>query len=296
MEIIKTSTLNEPDISFIIPVHNEEKYLPVTLNAIRNQKTDLKAEVILIDDRSEDKTKKTAEGYNCTVYENIKDTGNTQLNVTQLRNFGFEKSHGKTIMHMDGDTAFSVNYMEKMVKPLITGKADTTLVFWHEPLEVRYPILPEKYSKSYAWFLHNLPHFFWGKIPVRFFIWIGLWIKTCIKKKRMVPLFSIPDRINGSGLITRREIPEKFGGWKKAFGAHSDTDYSLNCIKFSNRIKWITGTILYYSCRRYFPENNSWLIKKILKPFNKMISLFGKKRKNPHIDPEKGYINPEGKR
>lgn len=298
MEIIKTTELYKPDISFIIPVHNEEKYLPFTLQSIKDQNTKLKAEIILIDDRSDDKTVEIALSYNCTVFRNIIDTKGKKLNVTEMRNFGYLKSHGKTIMHMDGDTAFSKNFVEKMVKPIIKGQVDTTLVFWHEPLEVKFPVLPEKYSKSYAWFLHNLPHFFWGKIPVRFFIWITNWIKTIIKRKKILSLFSIPDRVNGSAIITKREIIEKFGGWKLAFGAHSDTDYSLNILKYSEKVKWILSVTLYYSCRRYFPEDNKWLINKIKKPFIKLYTfILHKNHKNEkHIDKEKGYINPEGKR
>lgn len=302
MKIIKTDKLYEPDISFIIPVHNEEKYLPFTLESIKNQKTDLTAEIIIINDRSIDKTVEIAQNYNCTIYNNIYDTNGKKLNVTEMRNFGYNKSHGKTILHMDGDTAFSINFIEKMVNPIIKGEVDATLVFWHEPLEVKFPVLPEKYSKSYAWFLHNLPHFFWGKIPVRFFIWTGNWIKRIIKEKKLINIFYIPDRVNGSAIITKREIIDKFGGWKLAFGAHSDTDYSLNIIKHSGKIKWITGVTLYYSCRRYFPENDKWIINKITKPFIKsyhfILKILNKKEINfeKHIDKEKGYIKPEGKR
>ncbi|MFN3412359.1 MAG: glycosyltransferase family 2 protein, partial [Exilispira sp.] len=187
MEIIKTDKMYEPDLSIIMPVYNEEKYLPYALESIKRQKTDLKAEIIIIDDNSTDKTVEIAKKYNCTIYKN-----ENKMTVTQMRNFGFSVSHGKTILHTDGDTAFSDNYIEKMVKPILNGKIDVSLCMLLYPLEVKYNILFDKYSKSYAFFLKNLPDIFWLKLPMRFFIWIKKWLKKIIEKKRLVNLFSIP--------------------------------------------------------------------------------------------------------
>ena len=44
------------DVSLIITTYNEEKYLPILLDSINNQKTDLKMEIIIIDDSSTDET------------------------------------------------------------------------------------------------------------------------------------------------------------------------------------------------------------------------------------------------
>ena len=44
------------DVSLIITTYNEEKYLPILLGSINNQKTDLKMEIIIIDDSSTDGT------------------------------------------------------------------------------------------------------------------------------------------------------------------------------------------------------------------------------------------------
>ena len=44
------------DVSLIITTYNEEKYLPILLDSINNQKTDLKMEIIIIDDSSKDET------------------------------------------------------------------------------------------------------------------------------------------------------------------------------------------------------------------------------------------------
>ena len=44
------------DVSLIITTYNEEKYLPILLGSINNQKTDLRMEIIIIDDSSTDET------------------------------------------------------------------------------------------------------------------------------------------------------------------------------------------------------------------------------------------------
>ena len=40
------------DVSLIIIAYNEEKYLPILLDSIMSQKTNLKMEIILVDDSS----------------------------------------------------------------------------------------------------------------------------------------------------------------------------------------------------------------------------------------------------
>lgn len=285
MQIIRTDKMYEPDVSIIMPVYNEEKYLPYVLESIKNQKTDLKAEVIIIDDNSTDKTVEIAEKYNCTIYKN-----ESKMTVTQMRNFGFSVSHGKAIQHSDGDTAFSPNYFEKMVRPIVDGKYDVTLCLQLYPLEVKYDILPEKYSKSYAFFLKNLPDIFWLKMPMRFFIWIKRWINKMIEKKRFVSILTIPDRIEGAAIIVKREVAEKSGGWDKPFGAHSDTSYTEKIYTLTEKIKWITSVKKYSSIRRLIPIEESWLLYKIF-PFFKLI----KKRKNI-LQNENGYIDPKGRR
>ena len=289
MKIIKSNTMYEPDVSIIMPVYNEEKYIYFALESIKNQKTDLTAEVIVVDDNSTDRTVEIASSFNCTILKNEQ-----KLNVSQMRNFGFSKSHGKAILHTDGDTAYSYNYLEKMAKPIIENKYDATLCMMLYPFEVKYPVLPAKYSQSYAFFLKNLPEIFWLKMPMRFFIWIKRWFKNIIEKKRPVSLFSIPDRVEGAAIIVKREISEKTGGWNKPFGAHSDTSYTESVYALTDKVRWIFGVKKYSSIRRLIPVDNSWIPMKIV-PFYGLIKK--KKLKNRSKQQNDiGYIDPKGKR
>jgi|GEM_PF-1545929 glycosyltransferase involved in cell wall biosynthesis len=296
MKIIKTNILLEPDVSIIIPIYNEEKYLPYVIESIKNQKTDYTAEVIILNDNSNDNSKKLCEEAGFIVYTNIKDTEGKKLTVSEMRNFGVSKSHGRTIYHMDGDTIFSENFFENMLSPILKRDYDITLVFKHKPFEVKIKnVLPEKASKSYAFLLHNLPSIFYLKIPVRFFIWISNWFKKIIKEKRFISIFEIPDRVNGSALLVKREIALKSGGWQKPFGSHSDTYYSLNCISLAKKVLWVRNVTLYYSLRRHFPEDDRWILNFLFSPFIKIFDKIFKINEKKHRN-EKGYIKPEGKR
>ena len=54
--MLKIKKFMNYDVSLIITTYNEEKYLPILLDSINNQKTDLKMEIIIIDDSSTDET------------------------------------------------------------------------------------------------------------------------------------------------------------------------------------------------------------------------------------------------
>ena len=45
------------DVTLSITTYNEEKYLPILLDSIKSQKTNLKMDILIIDDSSTDKHK-----------------------------------------------------------------------------------------------------------------------------------------------------------------------------------------------------------------------------------------------
>ena len=55
--------LMDYDVTLCIVTYNEEKYLPILLDSINNQKTNLKMETIIIDDSSTDNTLNIAKHY-----------------------------------------------------------------------------------------------------------------------------------------------------------------------------------------------------------------------------------------
>ena len=286
MKIIKSDVLNEPDVSIIIPAYNEENYLTIGLRSILRQKTTLTCEILLIDDYSTDRTVEIAEMYNCTIFYNEQ-----KLNVSEMRNFGHKKSHGKVVLYMDADIAFSRNYFENMCRPIVDGKYDTTLCFWQTVLESRYRILPDKHSRFYALLLCALPEVCWRKAPIRGFRWLENWFKRTKNEGKLLSLLSIPDRVHTSMIVMRRDIPEKFSGWTAGFGAHADTSFSNSVFEHAKKTRWILDVNMYYSQRRFMPKDEKefkyWLLRKI------GIRL---KKKEKKLRNKGGYIDPKGVR
>ncbi len=83
-------------ISFIITTKNEEKNLENCLQSIKNQDFSGQAEIILVDNNSQDKTKEIARKYTDLVF----DYGPER---SSQRNFGVKKSNGEYFIFLDAD-------------------------------------------------------------------------------------------------------------------------------------------------------------------------------------------------
>ena len=98
---------NKYDVSVIIPVFNAENYIEETLNSIERQKFNGTAEVILINDGSEDNSVYVIENYiNKSNKKSIEyKFFNDGLNMGQgaRRNFGIDNANGEAILFLDSD-------------------------------------------------------------------------------------------------------------------------------------------------------------------------------------------------
>ena len=144
------------DVTLSITTYNEEKYLeekylPILLDSIKSQKTNLKMDILIIDDSSTDKTLEIAKSY-----EGVRIIHNDRKSDVQyMRNTGLKEAFGKVIIFFDADVAISNNFVENMVRPIIEGKTDTTLCKTYAVLEAFYNVLPNNYSKSYVNFIRH---------------------------------------------------------------------------------------------------------------------------------------------
>ena len=110
------------DISIIVPAYNEEKYIEETLRSIKDQKTDLKYELIVADSKSTDKTVKIAEKYADEIITSPK------REAAATRNAGASIAKGKILVFIDSDTQIMPDYLEFIFKkfkkdPLLIGLA-----------------------------------------------------------------------------------------------------------------------------------------------------------------------------
>lgn len=92
--------------SIIIPTYNEEEYLPVLLDSIKEQDfTDY--EIIVADANSEDKTREIAEEYGCTVV----DGGLPAVG----RNNGAKVAKGELLLFLDSDLQLTEDYLRNVL-------------------------------------------------------------------------------------------------------------------------------------------------------------------------------------
>ena len=89
-----------PQISVIIPAHNEEKYLGKTLDSLRQQNF-LDYETIIVCNGCTDQTENVAQKYN---NQNTKITNLDEANVSLARNKGAELAVGEILVFLDADT------------------------------------------------------------------------------------------------------------------------------------------------------------------------------------------------
>ncbi|MCC7553536.1 MAG: glycosyltransferase [Methanobacteriaceae archaeon] len=93
-------------ISIIIPTFNEEEYLPVLLESIKNQIYE-DYEIIVADADSEDKTVEIAKSYDCSIVEGgLPGVG---------RNNGAKIAKGELLLFLDSDLQLPKDYLIKLV-------------------------------------------------------------------------------------------------------------------------------------------------------------------------------------
>ena len=105
---------SNPLVSVVIPVHNGEKYIKESIDSSLNQ-TYKNIEIIVVDDKSEDKTLEILKGYGdkITVLSIEKQNG-----LGNVINIGIRESKGKYIARMDADDIMYPTRIEKQIEYL----------------------------------------------------------------------------------------------------------------------------------------------------------------------------------
>ncbi|MCK0472945.1 glycosyltransferase [Halalkalibacter sp. APA_J-10(15)] len=107
------------NISAIVPAYNTEKYLRFALNSLINQSYPL-AEIIIIDDCSQDDTLKIAKEFQSRfnglkIIHQIENKG-----VSSARNIGIKRATGDWILFLDADDIVDKNLLKKQVDILLS--------------------------------------------------------------------------------------------------------------------------------------------------------------------------------
>lgn len=117
--------MKKPKISVIVSVYNTEKYIVKCLDSILAQ-TYPNLELVIIDDRSKDKSLEIIEQYqkhqNVIIIKNKVNKG-----LAYSRNIGLEKSTGEYIGYIDSDDYIEPDYYEKLMDAILKEKADIAI-------------------------------------------------------------------------------------------------------------------------------------------------------------------------
>jgi len=109
-----------PLISIIIPAHNEEEFLPATLEALQKQ-TYRHFEVIVVANGCTDRTMEVIQGRSVQAHE-LKERA-----LGPARNLGAEKAKGELLLFLDADTVLEPNALHVVARKFTRRYASGTL-------------------------------------------------------------------------------------------------------------------------------------------------------------------------
>ncbi len=201
-------------LSIIIPTLNEAKFLPHLLTSLTKQKYHGKWEVIVVDGKSADKTKKVAEVFKSKLPDLSVIT--SDRGVSKQRNGGAKKAKYDYFIFLDADTVVPENFLEK-----VAGKINP-----NEKLFVGLPlILPQD---------GTIVDYTMVTIAYNFFLLVG----------KFKPL------VTGMCLITTKENHRQVGGFNEKLFYAEDIDYGLRSIENGAKYHMYARIRLFASVRR----------------------------------------------
>ena len=106
-------------ISFIIPSYNSANTIKRAIDSILNQNTDLKYEIIVVDDGSTDNTEQVIKCYKDD--ERIKYYKKENSGVADTRNYGVKMATGEYIIFVDSDDYISENLLKDIENHILQG-------------------------------------------------------------------------------------------------------------------------------------------------------------------------------
>lgn len=208
-------------LSIIIPTYNEEEYLPVLLESIKEQNFK-DYEIIVADANSEDKTREIAEEYGCTVI----DGGMPAVG----RNNGAKIAKGEYLLFLDSDLKLTDEYLQNVIYE-----------FRMERLGIGITQMEPLSEKTQDKIFHELANNF------------------------MIAVENIkPHGAGCYGIIAKKELHDKCGGFDEELTFGEDTDYIERLAK-EERFKVLRRAKVGVSTRRIEEEG----LEQVLRQYGK---------------------------
>jgi glycosyltransferase involved in cell wall biosynthesis len=133
---------DQPDVSIMIPAWNEENNIYRALSSLSANITDLKVEIVVINNNSTDNTQFVLDQIGVRNYLQPKQ------GTAFARQLGLEKALGKYHLCADSDSFYPPNWIELMCKPLM-GNDNIVGVYG------RYSFIPPNGESRFSWYFYE---------------------------------------------------------------------------------------------------------------------------------------------
>lgn len=140
--------MNNPLVTIIVPIYNNEKYLKRCIDSIVNQDYQ-NLEIILVDDGSKDKTSVYCDEYT-TKDKRIKVIHQTNKGLSAARNAGIKIATGNYIYLVDSDDWIATNAITVLVNLAHKTNADITLAKYVNVINGEYRYSNTIYNETYS--------------------------------------------------------------------------------------------------------------------------------------------------
>lgn len=203
--------------SIIIPTYNEEDYLPILLDSIKEQDFE-DYEIIVADANSTDRTREIAKEYGCTVVDGGLPAAG--------RNNGAKVAKGEILLFLDSDLQLTEDYLAKVLYE-----------FKMEKLGIAITQMIPLSNKIEDKIFHDFANYF------------------------MISVENIkPHGAGCYGIIAKRELHEKCGGFDETLTFGEDTEYIERLAK-KEPFKVLRNAKIGVSTRRLEEEGITTLIQ-----------------------------------
>lgn len=127
------------ELSIIIPVLNEERYISLLLRSIVAQQFEGKLEIIIVDGKSTDNTIKVIQKFKSVVH-NLHIIS-TQKGIAHQRNVGAVKAKYPHILFLDADMILPQNFLHKLLHKSYGKQFVAGVLFWTAEFDIITNIL-----------------------------------------------------------------------------------------------------------------------------------------------------------